>query len=104
MQGCEGLRLQSDHRIGHTTRYRKYCEKSKGEEYHGLPAKNIAKLGIDDEKPCRSGSNIVELWEGDVGTCICEEVGRDYPISRVEAMEGVCNGDKRRADNCSLNR
>ena len=38
-----------------------------------------------------------------MGTGICEEVGCDYPISRVEAMEGVCNGDKRSADNCSLN-
>ena len=32
------------------------------------------------------------------------EVGCDYPISRVEAMEDVCNGDKCCADDRSLNR
>ena len=46
------------------------------------------------------------MWEGEVGTRTgkCEEVGRDYPISRIEAMEGVYNGYKRCADDCSLNR
>ena len=33
---------------------------------------------------------------------ICEEVGCDDPISRVEAMEGVSNGDKCCADYGSL--
>lgn len=41
-------------------------------------------------------------WEGDVRTGICEEVGCDDLISRVEAMEGVRNGDKCCADYGSL--
>lgn len=40
--------------------------------------------------------------EGDVRTCICEVVGYDDPISRVEAMDGVRNGDKCCADYGSL--
>lgn len=47
---------------------------------------------------------MIELWEGDMGTGICEEVRRDDPIARVKAMKSVCNGDKRRADNCRLDR
>ncbi len=37
-----------------------------------------------------------------MGTGVCEEVGCDDPISRVEAMEGICNGDKCCADDRSL--
>ena len=36
-------------------------------------------------------------------TSVCEEVGGDNPISRIEAVEGVCNGDKCCADDRSLN-
>ena len=42
--------------------------------------------------------------EGNVRTGVCEEVGCDNPVSRVEAMEGVCNGDECCADNRSLDR
>lgn len=44
----------------------------------------------------------MKSWEGDVRTGICEVVGCDDSISRVEAMEGVRNGDKCCADYGSL--
>ncbi len=52
MQVQEGLGLQSDQRICNTAHYRKHCENSEGQEYHGLPTKDIAELSIDDKEPC----------------------------------------------------
>lgn len=37
-----------------------------------------------------------------MGTRIGKEVRCDNPVARVEAMKGVCNGNKRRADDCGL--
>ena len=63
MQAYEGWDVRSDHGTCHTTCYREYCENGEGEEYHGLPSKDITKLGINDQKPCCRWSDIVELWE-----------------------------------------
>ena len=102
MHAYVGMGLQCDHRSCHTTRYRKYYKNSEGEEYHGLPTEDIAEFGIDDQEPCCCWSDIVGLWDFNVGTSICEQVGCDHPISRVEAMERVGNRDECRADNGSL--